>query len=322
MRLLTILIVFVLFVCTHAVYAQQKLSDGTDGGGITANADAILELASKQKGLLHARVALVASTNPTPLSAHVAGMMVYNTENRNDVVAGIYYNNGAKWVLASAGAASNITYDPATYRLSFTDAGGQPISVDFQQIVKANETVTTLVKNPNGTFTYKNEAGVEVTIDPSMVHVTNTNGVYTFKDAEGNALATIDANANQLNYDNSVSGLQANSVQEAIDEIVSKLGADHVNIIETDVNYMAKTNDAVILGDASTRDITIVLPTPTSANKGKKYTIKKEDTNEDGYINVVGNIIGVPTGSLYTALPYSGWDLVSDGVNWRIVNKF
>src|SRR5690606_32239496 len=86
-------------------------------------------------------------------------------------------------------------------------------------------------------------------------------------------------------------------------------------------NYMAKTNDAVILGDASTRDITIVLPTPTSANKGKKYTIKKEDANEDGYVHVVGNISGVVSG-LYTALPYSGWDLVSDGVSWRIVNKF
>src|SRR5690606_38146689 len=167
-----------------------------------------------------------------PLSTHVAGMMVYNTENRNDIVAGIYYNNGAKWVLASAGAASNITYDPSTYLLSFTDAGGQPVSVDFKQIVKSNETVTTLVKNPIGTFTYKNETGAEVTLDPTMVNVTHANGVYTFKDAEGNALATIDVNANQLNYDNSASGLQANSVQEAIDEIVSKLSADQVNIIE------------------------------------------------------------------------------------------
>ncbi|NGF57503.1 hypothetical protein G5B00_13375 [Parapedobacter sp. SGR-10] len=321
MRLSAFLIVFVIFVCTHAAHAQQKLSDGTDGGSFVANADAILELASKQKGLLHARVALVASNSPAPLSAHVAGMMVYNTENRNDVVAGIYYNNGAKWVLASAGSASNITYDPSTYLLSFTDVSGQPVSVDFKQVVKAHETVTTLVKNPNGTFTYKNEVGAEVTIDPGMVNVTHANGVYTFKDAEGNALATIDVNANQLNYDNSASGLQANSVQEAIDEIVSRLAADHINIIETDVNYMAKTNDAVILGDASTRDITIVLPTPTSANKGKKYTIKKEDTNEDGYVHVVGNISGVVSG-LYTALPYSGWDLVSDGVSWRIVNKF
>ncbi len=319
---LVVLALLLLSVLTNKGYAQQKLSDGGDGGSIMANTDAILELASKNKGLLHARVELERTNLPAPLSAHIAGMMVFNTTPKNDVVVGIYYNDGSKWVLASGGAATNISYDPTTYEIAFIDGGGNPVTIDFKQVVKVQETRTTLVENPNGTYTYTNEVGAEVTIDPSVVRVTTSNGVYTFSDAEGNALATIDANANQLNYNNTASGLSANSVQEAIDEIWSKLDADRTNIVETDVDYTALLSDAVILGDASSGHVTITLPTPTTSNKGKKYTIKKEDTNEDGYVNVIGNIIGVPTGNLYTALPYSGWDLVSDGAGWRIINKF
>src|SRR5690606_9273303 len=35
----------------------------------------------------------------------------------------------------------------------------------FKTIVKANETVTTMTKNADGTYTYKNEAGADVIID-------------------------------------------------------------------------------------------------------------------------------------------------------------
>ena len=64
----------------------------------------------------------------------------------------------------------------------------------------------------------------------------------------------------------------------------------------------------------------IALPTADATNKGKKYTIKKQDNNEDYYVTVTGNIDGLT--ELYTALPYSGWDLVSDGTKWTITNKF
>ncbi|TJZ59845.1 hypothetical protein FAZ15_13185 [Sphingobacterium olei] len=325
MKLLTLYIALVLTVFANIARGQQKLSDGSDGGAIAANVDAILELASKNKGLLHARVSLVSSTNPAPLSAHIAGMMVYNTEQHNDVVAGIYYNNGSRWVLASSGTASNITYDPATYQLTFINSDGTPTTIDFKQLVQVGgtETETTLTRNNNGTYTYKNEKGTAFHIDPSMVHVTVSNGVYTFRDADGNPLTMIDVNAGNLGYNNAGSGINANSVQEAIDEIFNRIStAESTNIVETGVDYTAAFKDAVILGDASAGDITIILPEANIRNKGKKYTIKKEDNNEDGYVNVVGNIIGVSSDGLYTALPFSGWDLVSDGTRWRIVNKF
>lgn len=67
---------------------------GTD----TPNADALLELNSSDKGLILPRLNLVSLTNFSPLTAHVAGMIVYNTANVNNVSPGLYYNNGTSWV--------------------------------------------------------------------------------------------------------------------------------------------------------------------------------------------------------------------------------
>lgn len=85
-------------------------------------------------------------------------------------------------------------------------------------------------------------------------------------------------------------------------------------------DYSAKLADVVLFGDASVSSITIALPNPAN-NKGKKFTIKKYDDNESNFVNVTGQIEGVP-GGLYTALPYSGWNLVSDGTIWKIIEKF
>lgn len=93
------------------------------------------------------------------------------------------------------------------------------------------------------------------------------------------------------------------------------------NIIEVTSNYPIAEDDVVVLGNAGS-DITITLPNP-SGIKGRKLTIKKSDAENTTYVNVVsaaGNIEGET--DLYTSLPYSGWDLMSDGTNWRIVNKF
>ena len=89
----------IIFSITAAI-AQQKIKDGTVTGVALPNKDALLELETNNKGFLQARVALVQKSNPTPLSAHVAGMMVYNTATTNDVVPGVYYNDGSKWVSA------------------------------------------------------------------------------------------------------------------------------------------------------------------------------------------------------------------------------
>jgi hypothetical protein len=74
-------------------YAQVKVGDNPT----TINANAVLEMESTNKGALLPRVALTATTNAAPLSAHVQGMFVYNTATSSDVTPGIYYNDGTKW---------------------------------------------------------------------------------------------------------------------------------------------------------------------------------------------------------------------------------
>src|SRR4051812_28490088 len=91
-------LVSMLFVLSLA--AQQKVKDGTVLNGNLPNKDALLELETSNKGFLMVRVALVQTTNAAPLTAHVAGMMVYNTATTGDVTPGIYYNDGTKWVIS------------------------------------------------------------------------------------------------------------------------------------------------------------------------------------------------------------------------------
>jgi len=73
--------------------AQVKIGDNLN----TINANSVLELESTNKGLRQSRVALTATTNAAPLTAHVQGMVVYNTATTGDVTPGIYVNDGTKW---------------------------------------------------------------------------------------------------------------------------------------------------------------------------------------------------------------------------------
>jgi len=73
----------------------------TIGSHQIPNPDAVLELVTPEnnKGFLPSRIALVAPDDPAPLSAHVPGMVVYNT----NVVAGVlqeglYVNDGTRWL--------------------------------------------------------------------------------------------------------------------------------------------------------------------------------------------------------------------------------
>lgn len=73
-------------------------------GTTNPNGNALLELdaSATPGGLLLPRVALVATNEVAPLTAHLAGMTVYNTATAgtgiNRVTPGYYYNDGGQWV--------------------------------------------------------------------------------------------------------------------------------------------------------------------------------------------------------------------------------
>lgn len=67
------------------------------------NKDALLELRESgdnaTKGLLLPRVELISLTDPSPLTMHIEGMVVYNTVTNDIVTPGLYKNNGNRWIL-------------------------------------------------------------------------------------------------------------------------------------------------------------------------------------------------------------------------------
>jgi hypothetical protein len=94
------------FMTIMVVQAQVKVGSNPT----TINSDAVMELESSNKGFRLSRVALTASNLPAPLTAHVEGMVVYNTATAgtfpNAVTPGLYYNDGAKWQAISSGSGS------------------------------------------------------------------------------------------------------------------------------------------------------------------------------------------------------------------------
>lgn len=102
-------------------------------------------------------------------------------------------------------------------------------------------------------------------------------------------------------------------------KLLTKTELTSIKVVHAD--YSVLTSDVYIMGNAQTQSITLHLPNP-SGNKGKIYTVKKIDQNENHYLNVQGDIEGIPTNTeLYTAVPYSGWQLMSDGTQWIIITK-
>ena len=96
---------------TLAVGIMTSAQVRIGGTGTSVDANAILELQSSTKGLLFPKVALTGTANVAPLSAHVAGMTVYNTATAGDVTPGLYANSGTAWVSlgSSANSALNVT---------------------------------------------------------------------------------------------------------------------------------------------------------------------------------------------------------------------
>jgi hypothetical protein len=81
-------------------------------GNVPPNSSAGLDISATNKGLLIPRIALTATASSSPLAAHVAGMIVYNTATVGDVTPGFYYDNGTAWVsgFPKANAAGDMIY--------------------------------------------------------------------------------------------------------------------------------------------------------------------------------------------------------------------
>jgi hypothetical protein len=96
LRPLRSLYLIIIMIISVSAYSQNA---GISAVGATPpNPAAGLDINFSNKGLLLPRIALTSTTSFSPLDAHVAGMVIYNTTTTSDVTPGVYVDNGAAWV--------------------------------------------------------------------------------------------------------------------------------------------------------------------------------------------------------------------------------
>lgn len=94
---------FILIISIFALMSSAVINaQVTIGQDKEPNPNAVLELLTPNdnKGFLPPRVALINPHNPAPLTAHVQGMVLYNTNinNPDSLIEGLYMNNGTQWI--------------------------------------------------------------------------------------------------------------------------------------------------------------------------------------------------------------------------------
>ena len=127
--------IFVAIVLLAGFSASAQIKIGSNP--TTLNEGSILELESSTKGVLFPRILLLNTTSFLPLTAHVAGMTVYNTATAGDVTPGLYTNNGAFWVKNEGAAASSVP----TWR-SDTNVNVLILVTDGNNFVRATSATT------------------------------------------------------------------------------------------------------------------------------------------------------------------------------------
>ncbi|NML69066.1 hypothetical protein HHL23_04580 [Chryseobacterium sp. RP-3-3] len=121
----------------------------------TPNVNAVLDIVSTNKGLLPPRVALTATNSPAPLGGNVQGMVVYNTATAgtapNNVVPGLYYNNGTIWVpTTDSNAVTSVSNTSAGNNLSTTVNGITGATVPMVNSNAVSATNGNLISTVNG----------------------------------------------------------------------------------------------------------------------------------------------------------------------------
>ncbi|MGB5236987.1 MAG: hypothetical protein WBN59_05080, partial [Flavobacteriaceae bacterium] len=160
-----------LFAIT-SVYAQVKIGDNPN----SIDPSSIVELESTDKAFVLTRVSDAQMQSISPLR----GAMVYNTDTQC-----VHYFDGTNWSNLCEGGTSGFTLTNngnGTYTLS--DGKGMSVILNT-----APETITTLVDNADGSFTYTNESGITTTITNSNSDDQNLTG------------ATLNTTTNQLQID-------------------------------------------------------------------------------------------------------------------------
>ena len=304
---------------SHAQVRAQKVGDSPT----IINADAALEIESTNKGVLLPRLALTGTTAASPLSAHVQGMLVYNTATAgtapNDVTPGLYQNDGTAWVRIVSGA---ITLDGN--HAAGTVAGNKPTttppmptSANLPASPINGDTVTEVYEDVVVVYSYNGSAWTSVefglgaapgTADHNTLRWDATNSAW-----EETSILTTDDDATNptvtVTGTHTVSGTfrRTGAVYGNV-----RTHGDATPVVWTDDDYMVVLTNVGITGN-------LLLPEATAAQTGRIIGIR----------NDVGQSIFFADGSATTAGDHpndfaSIWSRVGalfmcDGTRWHVL---
>ena len=184
----------------------------------------------------------------------------------------------------SQNAEGNVTYNGTDFQ--FVDATGTLQTIDIQGMIQANETLTPLVDNMDGTYTYTDEDGTQTIIDvPAAVAdefqtiinnpaVQNILNQYISQNAEGN----VTYNGTDFQFVDDTGTLQTIDIQSIV----------QANETLTELNYDAATNELTYIdenGDPTTIPLVDMVGgaqtiTTLADNGDGTYTYTSEDNTQ------------------------------------------
>jgi hypothetical protein len=103
-KLITVKKIFILIFLLSAIKTMAQTGIGTT----SPDASAKLEVNSSNKGFLPPRVTLTSQTDNTTIANPATGLLVYNTGNNPNLVAGYYYWNGGNWATIATATGSGV----------------------------------------------------------------------------------------------------------------------------------------------------------------------------------------------------------------------
>ncbi|MXO04531.1 hypothetical protein [Flavobacterium sp. HBTb2-11-1] len=313
----TLLLTTFIFCFLSSIHAQVGI------GTPMPNASSQLEVVATNKGILIPKISLTGSTDTTTITnGNVNSLLVFNTSTISDIKPGYYYWYDNKWnrIVISNEVTANpgtVIYNPNNQQFTYIDASGNPQIIDISTIVKANETITSLVNNGGGSYTYTNEAGTAVNINvvgdvtsnfsiiannPSVTNiiediVSKTEG-NVFFDSTTNQFTYVDASGNTQIVDISTI-VKAN---ETITSLVDNGGGSY-----TYTNEAGTAVNIDVVGDVISNFSTIAnTPSVTTiiqdiVNKTDGNVSFNSTTNQFTYIDASGNTQIVDIGTIVKA---------------------
>ncbi|KAF2343133.1 hypothetical protein DMB71_00170, partial [Flavobacterium tistrianum] len=166
---------------SYSVYSQVVV-----GKKEVTTPSAQLEVYAADKGILIPRIPLTSSTDIITVPGVVESMLVFNTSNSLDIKPGYYYWYDNKWnrmIISgdTSGGNGNVIFNPTTNQFTYIDASGSTRVINISELIKASETVTTLVKDTanNGKYVYTSENGTKTTIDVVGDVITNASSIFS-----------------------------------------------------------------------------------------------------------------------------------------------